>query len=307
MSDWEHYRQLGKVFIVGSPKSGTTLLQSLFDGHSQLATLPVESAYYRRYHRVFRGTGWFDYRRFKKYWTRSSPFAALARPRAAVGSEDPRDFTAYDYSAFSRRVMAFRADDHSRSAFFLRLLSAVVAAERKAMQPAAAFVEKTPAHVLWVDTIRSDFPDAKFIQVIRDPRDNYLALARQRADLREGPSYDGFQVDLAVRKIKPAFDLARFYTTTIPDSYRVVRYEDVVNDPERSMRSLAEHCGVEFEEILTTPMLGGSHWSGNSSSGARFDGIDASRVGVYRSSSSEAVIEAARIFERELDDFEYPR
>ncbi len=58
------FKKLSPVFILGIPRSGTTLIQSLLDGHPQLLVDVADSQFYRwykYYHRWFYAYhAWFD-------------------------------------------------------------------------------------------------------------------------------------------------------------------------------------------------------------------------------------------------------
>ena len=64
------------IFIVGSGKSGTTLLQGLFDYHPNLLVFPVESAYYFHYPTLISGLSVISIKkRFTKFWIKKSKFS----------------------------------------------------------------------------------------------------------------------------------------------------------------------------------------------------------------------------------------
>jgi hypothetical protein len=133
------------VFIVAAPRSGSTLLFETLAENRAFWTLGDES------HRQIEG------------------IAAL-HPRARVyasnrlQAEDVSDETA------GRLYEAFRAD--LRNAEGTRYLDLPVA-ERPA---SLRFLEKTPKNALRIPFLRALFPDARFIYLYRNPRDNLSSL-----------------------------------------------------------------------------------------------------------------------------------
>src|SRR5262249_28338226 len=103
------------VFVVGCPRSGTTLVQCILSASSHAFSLPETH-----------------------FFSEVAP-DLLGRP----------DLSALD--EFIEQVEAHRPDTDTA-----RTLRAV---------------EKTPRHVLHLDTIDACFPDALFINVVRDPID----------------------------------------------------------------------------------------------------------------------------------------
>jgi hypothetical protein len=218
------------VFVVGYPKSGTTLLLGLLDGHPQLVVVPGE-------------TRWFTdpeptleqlHDRWIRYLVNPSgqePFWLLGRPG---GDDDP-------YLAFTARLLAGRDP-----------LTALVAAF---WTPGArAWVEKTPLHVFHVDEIRRRFPAARFVHVVRDPRATVAAIRRF--------AWHGWSTDVDETLDGVARALAQ--AADPPEAYLVVRYEDVVTAPEWELRRVADFVGVDWSGSLLRPTLAGVPMRANS-------------------------------------------
>ena len=51
------------------------------------------------------------------------------------------------------------------------------------------WLEKSPHHTLMADQLARDFPDARFLCIVRDPRSNYLSMLRW--DQRRGRNIEG--------------------------------------------------------------------------------------------------------------------
>ncbi|MDX6414795.1 MAG: hypothetical protein QOH23_2205, partial [Gaiellaceae bacterium] len=114
------------------------------------------------------------------------------------------------------------------------------------------WVEKTPLHLFQIDRIRSRFPSARFVHVVRDPRSTVAAIQRfaqhgWTTDLDETTSGVAAALGLASR-------LSRKLGT---DTYLVVRYEDVVRAAAHELRRVAEFIGIDWSSSLLHPTLGG--------------------------------------------------
>jgi Sulfotransferase family len=222
------------VFVVGYPKSGTTLLLGLLDGHPQLVVVPGETRWFTDPEPTLREL----HERWIRYLVNPSgqePFWLLGRPD---GDGDP-------YLAFTARLLA-AAEQRD-------LLTALVAAF---WTPGArAWVEKTPLHVFQVDRIRRRFPAARFVHVVRDPQATVAAIRRFA---RHGWRTD---VDETLGGVTRALVQAR---EAASDTYLVVRYEDVVAAPERELRRVADFVGVDWSDSLLRPTLAGVPMRANS-------------------------------------------
>jgi LPS sulfotransferase NodH len=144
------------VFVVGSPRSGTTLL----------------------YHLLLSAGG------FAKYYAEASVFNLLAPRFGDLSVARHRDalLDTWLASEFFRRsgldADAFRAavEADCRSAGdLLRLLMDGVSR----MQGVSRWAECTPDNLLYVPAIREAFPEACFLHIVRDGRDVACSMAEQ--------------------------------------------------------------------------------------------------------------------------------
>lgn len=83
------------------------------------------------------------------------------------------------------------------------------------------------------------YPFAKFIQMIRDPRDRYEAILNKS----NKPQYLG----VATARWLYSAALAKKNQTKFPGRYLVIRYEDLVSQPEQTIRAVCEFLGVEYD------------------------------------------------------------
>ena len=97
------------------------------------------------------------------------------------------------------------------------------------------WAEKTPNNILFIDTLFAVFPAAQFIHMIRDPRDAFCS-ARERAakDKPRWATWTPKQVAAEwCRRIHSGLAWREQ-----PNRYREVRYEELVTQPEATLRSL---------------------------------------------------------------------
>lgn len=104
----------------------------------------------------------------------------------------------------------------------------------------SVLAEKTPIHVRYCEKIREIFPNARIVGICRDPRDVVASLyLRYSQDL-----------DKAIRRWnKDNKALAASLTDGLVNY--VIRYEDLVTDPERELVGLQLACGLEVQHGLS--------------------------------------------------------
>lgn len=117
--------------------------------------------------------------------------------------------------------------------------------------------EKTPAHLAYVETLLAWFPEGRVVHCMRDPRAIYVSELRRR---RERPESVPYRWLVNVPPLMAAFVLLevawawaaavgrhRVLARRFPGAYRMVRFEALVADPERTLGELCRFLGVELE------------------------------------------------------------
>lgn len=204
------------VFVVGMPRSGTTLLSRLLDAHPDLAMAP-ETHYFTRCWTGEAVTARADVRRL------------LDRLMQQPGVQD-MTLTDEERARIRRRI-----DSLERPALGSALQAVVEAFA--ARSGASAWGEKTPDHLRAVPTMARAFPGAAFIAIVRDPRDVILSL-------RSVPWSRTTLLEQAWTWRTYAARIAR-YRATLADRFTMVRYEDLIATPERAMRTLFAFLGTD--------------------------------------------------------------
>lgn len=220
----------GPIFIVGTGRSGTTLVASILDSHSRVSCGPE--------------TGFF---------VRLPP----ARQRELV--EDPAwPKKAVRYLMKRERVSgkiveqygldeeALRSALQGRTPSIQAVLEAVTVtfAKRRGRE---RWAEKTPTHVLHVREIRALWPDAAIVQIVRDPR----GVAASHLHVPWGPrtivgaAFDWeFQDDWS-----SGFMASDAHSMTL-------KYEDLMADTEKEIRRLCDFIDEPFEPTMLDPDRG---------------------------------------------------
>lgn len=130
----------------------------------------------------------------------------------------------------------------------------------------------------FADQIFDAYPDARILHMMRDPRDRFASVIARWKSRRGG-------VGAGVAEWRSSASLASRNVNRYPDRYRVVRYEDLVRDPERELEAICLFIEAPFvPEMLG--MEGAPEFrrqGSNSSYGPRRAGVIATdSIGRYR-------------------------
>ncbi|MFQ5576765.1 MAG: sulfotransferase [Anaerolineae bacterium] len=261
------------LFLLGSHKSGTSLLRSLLDGTPELFVIPVEAHFFQY------GGYWVDYA-LRPARPADPSFDQLVdgyvshlrqSNRSAPGTSDSALAGQWNLDAFETTLR-----DRGRAFFaagnFKQFLDCYVAAMHVGLYGAppatGRFVEKSVENAEYVLLLQRMYPGARFIHLVRNP---YATLTSIRRHMRRG--HFPF-LGRALSALYNSYYYLYKNPRLIPD-YLVIRYEDLVTWPGDVMRIVADFAGLEFAEHLLAPTVMGRPWGGNSTSGQQFTAVSA--------------------------------
>lgn len=206
--------------VVGAPRSGTTWLQRLLATSPQVVS-PQESNLFQLY---------------------------LGPPQQAWQVEaDKIEQTLVAVAAGDvarRRVVGLPTlltEDDLLDAQRL-LLDRFLARAAATKTTAELVVEKTPAHSWCVDVVDRVSPSARFVHIVRDPRDVMASLRDAAAGW--GRSWGPSDPVARARTWLRAVDGARRAEAFGPDRYHELRYEDLRADPRGTLGRVLAFLGL---------------------------------------------------------------
>jgi hypothetical protein len=230
-----------RIFVVGCPRSGTTLVQAFLASHPDVFTLP-ETHYFNKV--------WGRMRRFQALHVISPRRAArildgLVESAGVVGRRPsvPKWWPFYGLYAHA----------------FQSVMDDAAAAARK-----NSWVEKSPAHLHRIRDIEEYVTTPSFLHVVRNGRDVVASFYEQcmtQPDRWIGQVLAGnWRQHLACEAGTHAIllavverwnrDVRITSDMTDRDHHHVVRYEDLVTDPKTVAQSICEAVGVEFVDDM---------------------------------------------------------
>ena len=212
-------------FIIGSGRSGNTLLRSILSGNSDIS-IPPES--YRipfaikKFH-IFNNRNWED-----------------IVSQVLKEFEDCKEFYTWEINIKDVQKRLENIEDSKRtlSNIFDELFCTY--AEKHSVG-SKMWGDKTPMNTLYLDWIGTVFPHSKFIHIIRDGRDvasSYLKMERY-----------GTILEAANRWIN-SIELAQSFGSKIKEDYMEIRYEDLVTNTESEIQRVCDFLNIKYDSAM---------------------------------------------------------
>jgi hypothetical protein len=201
-------------FIVGCGRSGTTLLRTMINRHSQVA-IPLESLFIVDY---LRATG------------------SLSRDRLIRMLV--REFELHEWDV---EISASDLSDVADAREAIERLHEIYLAKHGKK----IWGQKTPRFVRHGDLLKRAWPNSKFVHVVRDARAVVSSLIR--SDQHRSNAY--FASRRWINDVSAGLRLEQQF----PGDMLLVRYEDLVREPEQELQKVCEHLGLDYEAGIASP------------------------------------------------------
>lgn len=123
-------------------------------------------------------------------------------------------------------------------------------------------VEKTPGNERYGLWLHKNFPDARFIGVVRNPEDVIQSIFKKRRKLKHRIGMTALIYEILSWKVN--FAVLSHLKRKLPDHVVILRYEDIVESPTKEMLQVADWLNISFRESLIVPTRFGAPLLSNS-------------------------------------------
>ncbi|HNI43235.1 MAG TPA: sulfotransferase [Chitinophagales bacterium] len=214
-------------FIIGYGRSGTTLLNNVLNAHPNVLATP-ENRFMLFFNQYF------------------APKTQLSRADIdffcdnafKIRDKAPTDFRTWLVNQERLRQSLYDQlpNLHYIDLYKITYLHNFLALQKNDIR---TIIDKNPSYTLFTDDLLQLFPNAKFVLMVRDYRDNMLSHLRHQMDAVVNPWFVGH--------------LWRNFNARIlhlqqqhPNRVRLLRYEDLIADFEGQVQQICQFLGIEF-------------------------------------------------------------
>ncbi len=250
---------LGPIFVTGVSRSGKSLLSRLLGLHPHIATHNMEFRLWPRFYR--------------KYGDLSQPDNFERCLAAMLSHENIRSFINNDVEYIRQKFWLGEPTYGRLFALFFEYHTERLGKSR--------WGDQSQKIARYAAAIYANYPTARIIHMIRDPRDKRAskAVSRQR---NEEKSFADLHRD--VNKWLRSARLAEQNQKQYPDSYKVVRYETLVSQPQETLHDLCTFLGEA--DIPAPLLLEGIRGFRDDSGESKYDVVSTAYVGCFRQAMS---------------------
>jgi hypothetical protein len=279
------------IFIVGPPRSGTTLMARILGRHSRIF-MPGETHFFDDIYSRRRNLG--DLRNGD----------SVEKVIARLGTLYARYNEKRDQERVDRLLGEREAIEELRACrSYEEILSCFMELQTR-VAGKARWGNNVPKDIFHIKEIVSFYSDAKIVVCIRDVRDFLLSYQNKwtvTSSENVGRLKDLYHpVVTSLLWRASVKQLVRLRASVPRENFMVVHYENLVEGPERVVRGVCRVIGEDFEQNMLEVN------EQNSSFSVRQNGIYSSSVGRWRGElTNEEVYTAQKITKRYLDELGY--
>ncbi len=219
-TDHNETNQPSPFFILARPRSGTYMLQSILNNHKEIV-IPPECPLILNF-----------YSKYGKLKTLSTK----KQKELIADLKQYREFRNWniDWDILKEQLHSLETFSYQKFIQMFYLHQA-----KKNHEQVKIFGDKNPVYTLEPERLLKIYPNAKFIHLVRDYRDQLVSI--KKIDFEMGhPGVVAQRWKDSIRKMER---LAKI----IPENVFTLRYEDLVSNPEFHLRELCTFLGVDYD------------------------------------------------------------
>ena len=225
--------EIPMFFIMGRPRSGTTLLSTLFDAHHNVRIPPEFPIFLSLIQRFRKVKSWDEQTiiEFVNHIAKNDVFKHRTLENLNV-----------DIEQLTRNLMSLK--EGGTLADFLKAFnysSFSIFPKDEILQ----IGDKNPLYSIYVNRFVKTCPDARFVCIVRDYRDNFVSMKKLAELELEAPA-----LTLQVTRWRFVVRLFFRWKKKFPEKFFLIRYEDLAEKPEETIIAICQFLGLPFDPTV---------------------------------------------------------
>lgn len=262
-------KDFSPIFLCGHRKSGTSMFLNLFDNNSEINVFPTDlNLLYAYFPIVERKLN----KSMKKKRLENILFKEFAKNEIIKKRIDLEKYQKIFFDKIKQ--------NYNTKNLIYNLLN--IYNQKFTTKKTKSIICKETSVEIYATEIKKWFKNAKFIHLIRDPRDNYSAI---KSGLKK--YYSKFNDD----KLSILFSIIFRYLNgleaieinkkIIGKDYYVCRFEDLITSPKKEMKKICKFLKISYSNDLIVPTVMGSETYGNNFNQLKLKKISKINIGKW--------------------------
>ena len=213
----------GPLFVIGAPRSGTKLVRDIIN-QSPEVKIPVHET------------------KLIPYLLKLGEKGRLSTNRLESVIRKSEYFSAHENEAKPLDLDFLKSHDGDSA----KLIKSLILASHRArgISEPRVWGDKSPFAEFNIRVLAHHFPDAKFLHIVRDPRDATSSLKNM---------YPWRSIRRFAHQWRRSIEHTRDYISSQKIDYFMVRYEDLVSQTEKTMRGVCDFIGIGYIPEMQRP------------------------------------------------------
>lgn len=265
------------IFIVGCPRSGTTILAALLNLHTDIAAA-TETHFFNFISKQKK----YKWREFDENQMKLILDEARIMDFCKHLEIEPELLVKYFMESFDSAELSEEVTHKSQ--FYKKKVFDVFIKALLIKKKKIRFCEKTPQHLYNVEEILKLYPGAKFIHIVRDGRDvvnSLLKMPWRPGGLLNNSRFWKKYITKGL-SLSSKLDSKNFLT---------VKFEELIQDPEALMKTICDFVEVSYQKSIlqksqTSNESVFTEWESNWKHKSKGD-LDTKRIGAWKKELSD--------------------
>ncbi|MFC2062223.1 sulfotransferase, partial [Elusimicrobiota bacterium] len=271
--------KLTPLFICGHRKSGTTLMVALLDYHPEVIAYPDDSKFFHLYFPKVAGDDSLTNKEKSDIFIENN----LSYLKKVLLERCNADTSYLDFHEFEKIYRKCAGDDKSWQGALKAMIYSFYSISPQKKDKLKYWAEKTTSSEIFALEIKNSFPKAKFIHIIRDPRDNYASLKsgwdKKYRYMKDSATLEQLRQSMIERGLL-GMKIGIMNQKVLGDkAYLFVKYENLVKELDATLDKIAGFLEINKSKFDATPTACGLKWKGNNMKGKLFDKPSPEQVG----------------------------
>lgn len=219
-------KKINFAFVIARGRSGTTLLRTMLNANTNTIS-PFESKIIVHVKKRYAS---------EQNWNHKKVLQFIEDIYEDVKF---KNFWSIDKDKLTKKILSFPVEQLNLE-LLLKIIYLCFPTEFE-KEKITLLVDKNPTYAVFLDDLHQVFPDAKYIHLVRDYRDNIQSIKKTNPIKNISVLAHGWLNDnLKIEKFKAKYPL----------KIHTIRYEDLVSKPVKGLQGICTHLGIDFQEKM---------------------------------------------------------